>query len=568
MKKLAVILSFIFIFTTFSFADAAVKSGATCPKAGSSSIVSGKKYTCIKSGKKLVWDKGVSIQKVSPTAKPTPSPSPTEEIQLQYGPAPLNKILDPNFKKHGDLCPKGTGDVVGYNNQGLFVDLMCNDGRYTPRPSNMNPFPVDPVTGKRLDTGVQLIQPLMQDAQPQINWVLPTTNNEMPQSSITPNSDISPIQFCKIPDAGVAGDLPEFWQHHFVSGFSPYQERAKLDRSPVIQFVTIDFSDLPGKGTPSEDLAPVTDFLQKFWSSQSTDKIKLNFRIPKNYIRMPKKVSEYNLNVEFFSGNWKPENSFNYVREALSVADPTINFSDVDVIVIAVPKEVRRDQIGAFVAESSESRFENQGFQTNEKKIMNTLIMAGPGGSNAYELLNWAHELGHNFGLSDLRYAKNVSAQDSSALGVYDLMNSMIDSELLAWNRFILGILHDDQVRCVTNGTSTHLLRPVEMDTNQTKLVVIPTGKYKAIAIESRRALGFDANMGSLSEGAIVYEIDTTIEYGYSPMSLVARNGSKDSLWRRDAALKVGDSVTTSGWQITVIESGNFGDVVKVVKVA
>lgn len=38
---------------------AAVKAGTACKTAGLTSIVSGKTFTCIKSGKKLVWDKGV-----------------------------------------------------------------------------------------------------------------------------------------------------------------------------------------------------------------------------------------------------------------------------------------------------------------------------------------------------------------------------------------------------------------------------------------------------------------------------------------------------------------------------
>jgi len=53
-------------------AIAAPKAGASCSKAGAISIVSGKKFTCIKVGKKLVWDKGV-LQK--PISKPTPQPS-------------------------------------------------------------------------------------------------------------------------------------------------------------------------------------------------------------------------------------------------------------------------------------------------------------------------------------------------------------------------------------------------------------------------------------------------------------------------------------------------------------
>lgn len=41
-------------------ASAAVKAGAPCPKVGITLVTSSKTYTCIKSGKKLVWNKGVS----------------------------------------------------------------------------------------------------------------------------------------------------------------------------------------------------------------------------------------------------------------------------------------------------------------------------------------------------------------------------------------------------------------------------------------------------------------------------------------------------------------------------
>ena len=39
-------------------ANAAAKAGAKCDKAGNTEVVKGKSYTCVKSGKKLVWDKG------------------------------------------------------------------------------------------------------------------------------------------------------------------------------------------------------------------------------------------------------------------------------------------------------------------------------------------------------------------------------------------------------------------------------------------------------------------------------------------------------------------------------
>ena len=67
---------------------AAVKAGAACTKLKSTTTVSGYKYTCIKSGKKLVWSKGVKVvvtptpiasptQTPSATATPTPTPSAT-----------------------------------------------------------------------------------------------------------------------------------------------------------------------------------------------------------------------------------------------------------------------------------------------------------------------------------------------------------------------------------------------------------------------------------------------------------------------------------------------------------
>jgi len=556
----AVISSLIFGGVSF----AAVKAGAACTKAGATSVVSNRKFTCIKSGKKLVWDKGVVVKTNKPVAQPTPSPSPSEEMQLNYGPTPVTKVLDPKYPKHGDKClVLNSPDVVGYNNRGELVDLMCNGGNYTPKPESMNPFKVDQTTGEILNQNSKSKVPGPDASGMSTYWLDSKEIAARYVSTISNTSELSSVSQCKIQDASAAGEKLENPQKHFVSGFGLYKERAPLTRTPVIQFLTVDFPDLQGKRKPAEDLKSVTDFLGKFWSTQTTDGIKLEFRIPDSYIRMPKNVTDYALNVDFFSGKWSNTTSFNYVREVVKIADSQIDFSQVDVMVVAVPAEVTRSQIAAFVAESSEAGL-GQGFDTAEKRIMNTLIMAGPVGTPNFELLNWAHELGHNFGLTDIRNTLNVAAQDSSDLGIYDLMNSMRAPELLAWNRFILGILKDNQVRCVSSGVTTHFIRPVEMQSTDPKLIVIPTGKYKAIAVESRRGIGFDATLQSSSEGVIVYEIDTTIPYNLSPMKIVPRVGSTDKQWRTDSALKVGDSVTTQGWKVSVIESGDYGDVVKV----
>jgi hypothetical protein len=56
---------------------ATAKAGASCPKAKATQIVGSKKFTCVKSGKKLVWDKGVAIPKAT---KPLATSSCSQEI--------------------------------------------------------------------------------------------------------------------------------------------------------------------------------------------------------------------------------------------------------------------------------------------------------------------------------------------------------------------------------------------------------------------------------------------------------------------------------------------------------
>jgi polyhydroxybutyrate depolymerase len=59
-KRLIAFLSIISLSLSVPFipANAAAKAGASCKTVGLTSVVSGKTFTCIKSGKKLVWDKG------------------------------------------------------------------------------------------------------------------------------------------------------------------------------------------------------------------------------------------------------------------------------------------------------------------------------------------------------------------------------------------------------------------------------------------------------------------------------------------------------------------------------
>ena len=70
-RKFCVALATVFIVALAVPVQAATpKAGAKCTKAGATATAGGKKFTCVKSGTKLVWNKGVAI-KAAP--KPTPT---------------------------------------------------------------------------------------------------------------------------------------------------------------------------------------------------------------------------------------------------------------------------------------------------------------------------------------------------------------------------------------------------------------------------------------------------------------------------------------------------------------
>ena len=79
MRKylLALITLSLLIPTGISTSSAAVKAGAACSKLNSTASASGKKFTCIKSGKKLLWNKGV-ILPAKTTTPEIPDPVITE----------------------------------------------------------------------------------------------------------------------------------------------------------------------------------------------------------------------------------------------------------------------------------------------------------------------------------------------------------------------------------------------------------------------------------------------------------------------------------------------------------
>jgi hypothetical protein len=113
MKKCLSALAAIAMSISPLSASAAVKTGDACKKAGQTATANGKKFTCVKSGKKLVWKKGVAIS--APKLAPTPTPAPT----ASESPAPAPTVTSaPVIEK----APTGFNDLVE-NFKGIYVGV-------------------------------------------------------------------------------------------------------------------------------------------------------------------------------------------------------------------------------------------------------------------------------------------------------------------------------------------------------------------------------------------------------------------------------------------------------------
>ena len=92
MRRIAVALISALSISIFPAISAiAPKAGASCAKSGITSTYQGKRFTCIKKGKTLVWDGGVLVKQAAPVTSPQPAispsntPSPTSAPTLNIG---------------------------------------------------------------------------------------------------------------------------------------------------------------------------------------------------------------------------------------------------------------------------------------------------------------------------------------------------------------------------------------------------------------------------------------------------------------------------------------------------
>ena len=362
-----------------------------------------------------------------------------------------------------------------------------------------------------------------------------------PLASLSNAALFSNLDKCKIID----GD-PQ--TTNMTAGFPIPDGRIDLVKGAKMQIIGADFPDkIGGTKSPKELNQSLTSSVEKFWTAQSSIPVKFDWKWSSDWIRMPNSINSYSLGGSFFQGKFNPEAYFNFAKEIISKTDSDIDFTGVNFLFIVFPPGIKNEEIGTFLVHTQGT------YSTREGNIFN-LIMAGGDYNSAS---TYIHEFGHALGLTDIRDTLDLGNQKSDGM-YYDIMNNPTYPELLVWHRYLLGFLENSQIHCINSSdASTHWLVPVASVSKQVKGIIIPLSSTEAVIVESRRAIGFDTALSLRSDlvGAVVYTLDSKIPYRRTPVKVAQ-------------VLKNNDSVNVGGYKITVIESGNFGDVIKVEKVA
>jgi M6 family metalloprotease-like protein len=556
-------------------ASAAVKAGALCKKAGIKSVVAGKTFTCVKSGKNLVWNKGFKTRNASKNNALAPK-SKTNSLKIYNGGrgaaegAALVKSAELNFtpvpaspSTNLKLWIYDPEDITkSANSPGIFYKK--SDGNWTFARTNG-----DGTAYLTLTTGSYAIDTV----EPNGN----TTKYKRKTYSVTIDiSGKASIAQLLVNSKDIftltldlVADLPSFQPSNVcqlkgrsgfdstTNGFPRIPGRLPNTGEVKALIIPVDFPDVVGSGNPAEIFYEMAMGMDAYFKKVSEDRVFFSFQILPKFVRLDFPSTKFNL------GTWNTGDSFGYWKATLAAADPLVDFSKFDVVYSLSPKTIPWSSIAYGPAFPTRVSVED-GF------VLNGTIS----GADAYQNFpgagwKWmAHETGHLFGLHDLY----TIAPKESTFGEWDLMSLNWTTraiELNSWNRYITGWLSESQVDCLdvnsisANALTRNLVPLVEKLSGQ-KAQLIKLTDTKILVMEYRTTGGFDV-IPDQEVGVLVFTVDMTIPSIEGGWQVQRRAGSMASNFV-DAALRSGDKIVVSGVTIEVTSLSKTSASVKISK--
>jgi len=598
MRRTALISVLVVALLSSTLANAATPvAGKHCNSQGQTQIYKASKFTCIKSGKKLVWSAPVAITpaaaKPSPSASPTTTPTstttsrptsngtvsaPAKGINLYTGGAggaPVNLEVSFELPISVQAAPDGTNVKLWVYNPsnkktkagspGVYVQISGGEWKFYSGNTDGS-FYANLVSGSYL---FDIVEPN------------PTQYVRKRYSATINSSGILNMSGIRANSAGfftVTVDLPATGSSN---KYVPTTECQLLDQTNNIQMevgfpkapgrlpsfgtiraliIPVDFADVAGQRPPAEEFTPMTDGMNDFYYKMSGNKVKFDFQVIKTWVRMPVSSSFHKLGV------WGQGDSWAYWKLAVETADPFVDYSQFDVVYVLSPREIPWNSI----AYGPAGPLGSSGIPTDDGPITNITLSGADAWQNISQGTPWrwiSHETGHLFGLHDLYVSPG-----EAVYGSWDLMSdnwSTTAIEINAWNRYLLGWVTDSQITClglsqINSAGVTTSIDPIERITDLNKAVAVKLSDTKILVIESRRNEGLD-KLATSQEGTLVYTVDMTIPTIKGGWKIQRRPGSSDKQFK-DAALHLGDVITIEGLRIEVLGHDQNGDTVKISK--
>lgn len=504
-KRLILVLAILSLLCSpIAFAARSLE-GKRCSNVGATKSLDSISYLCKKQGKKLTWRKS-DITKV-------------EDVNRIFS---TDEGYFHNFSHPGDYDPSIPSQWIEF------------DRAYTGR---KNAYRI-----KRYELG-----------------------KSIPSTAETPASELLASQQCKIVDGN---------NDPFIRAFPPagsHKERKiAFGEYPkpvsTIQVVPIYSSDTAAPTrTPQQDYAKYFDYLKEYIEYASDVPAKVEIRYPEKYLKFSKEIKPYKISHKM--NGLHPT----FANDIVAEVDSYIDFSGATMAVVVVPSGTALDVIQQGPVGTMRTS-EGTLYQTSSvypDTYDSRIVLEFKNLAHPYW---WIHEFFH-IGLPlDDHYGENSSNPNSEyGLGWWTLMTPG-GGDLSTWEKWILGYISDSQVRCISKDKiSTSWIVPTSVKSTKNKMIVVPLSSTKAIIMESIRAAGLYFKHPKETWGVLTYVLDVTKEQHGMGMKLIlptTRNAPKGPFYFAEAPLRNGESVTYEGVKITVVESGNFGDVVKVEKVS
>lgn len=390
--------------------------------------------------------------------------------------------------------------------------------------------------------GCQSVGALFATATPTPSATPLPTNTPTPTPSPTPSPTPPPADQCQLPEAAYHGGIG--------LGYEGYERSLRSTGTVKAGVIFVDFSDVPASDRPADLYRTYLDGASEFFDAVSYGRLDFQMEPVFQWFRMASPSTTYE--IRSFYGHR------HLMEDAIRAADPFVDFSQYDQLIVIVNPWAAAIAWGPTFVPFSE----DDGIAVDGGIVMNGI-------SSGADLLVWhfkwvVHETGHSMGLVDL-YWGAWDGVDYSELfryaGDYSVMSNVSSSspEFLAYERWILDWLDNDQIYCMQTDEEIVGLTPIEVE-GGIKAVMVPLSDTKLVVVESRRALGYDELM--LEPGVLVYTVDSSVLTQEGPIVVVPADDSDP--YRYSSTLLEGESVTVDGVTITVLEATTDGDLVRV----